>query len=261
MAAIHLFEFEMTEIIMLLFWHVLGLGLKSGGIIMMKYLMTVLSLIGLFTTEASAATYNWYFNNVEQGKNSEANPVLTTDGKKTQKKRINEKGKETMTEVQGPSSSVEGTSVVKEKSLTEDDERQWRMIVSASQSGYDMGQASQYSSPGGMFSAAYYFEKQIGINLFGGFLPKEEFFAGGELELIPLQLKVFDLDRFIEAGLMLGAMSLGKTKTQDGTLHAGVRLNVNMGPRFGLSSTLRTNISGRANTRYYMSQLGLSYRL
>src|SRR4051812_17870316 len=58
------------------------MSVLTGLLILATSLVGLLFMVGV----GHAATYNFYFNNLEQGDNSTANPSLTVTGKKSKKK-------------------------------------------------------------------------------------------------------------------------------------------------------------------------------
>ncbi len=136
---------------------------------------------------------------------------------------------------------------------------------------------------GGLVSLGYNFSKTVGINLYGGlrvadFQNKRTYaHLGADLELIPFRISISDRHDLFELGFLFGGStalaardndaqlaqgtltpsqsSIAKGSGNWGTIHAGVRVNLNVTPEFGITT------SARANLGYILFEGGLSARL
>src|SRR5690606_2860911 len=103
--------------------------------------------------------------------------------------------------------------------------------------------------------------KGLGLAAFTGIRSGKNWDAGAELEITPLRFSSFGWKDWVEASLLLGG-----TRWQPGELpawtfaHAGARLDLHMGERFGWNFALRTNLTDRKALSYRQWEGGLHVR-
>lgn len=219
-----------------------------------------------FVLVTQGATYNFIFNNTEQGPNSSATPSIhvSPDGL-VQKTAGVPAGVVSGATSEGASTSVgapagvpptglpqnaasvpQASSEVARTALTGDTaahDRRWR---------FDLGLATvwEYGHVGDFgegrispsLGVSFFPVSQVGLHAFIGSMMNDytPFFGGFEIELIPLQIGFGRFNRLIEAGLLAGVSS-SSSSYQRLLAHAGARINVNLGEQWGLTTGLRLN--------------------
>ena len=117
-------------------------------------------------------------------------------------------------------------------------------------------------------NAAFFFTRQIGVNLFCGVAdltykhdtmsyPRstDQFFGGGELELIVFRLSLLRFENLIEGSALLGASTLARASDNWVSAHVGARLSLNLGDRWSITGV------GRANLGYQQLEAGISLHI
>lgn len=227
---------------------------------------------------AHAATYNFYFNNTEQGDNSTATPnmTVTDDGKvfKTGMPVDTAKKDAAPSAVQAPallapaSESSARLSAVAEN--PNPSVQHWRFSVGLSAM-QEYGDSNNFShehpaEPG--VSVSFFFNKYVGLTLFGAKLPTEDFMPnrwafGLEAEVLPFHITVAGVENFLELGVIGGVLAehqdngdavtqtfynTSSTTTTTDTYNSeywkyraegGLRMNLNFGRNWGIISSLR----------------------
>lgn len=112
---------------------------------------------------------------------------------------------------------------------------------------------------GGLVTLGYSFSRSVGVNLYGGLRVAEsaqsDFHAGVDLEVLPFRIPISkDVDLF-ELGFLFGGSTAMAAYDNIGSLHIGVRTNINVASSFGLTA------AARANLGYVMVEAGISARI
>ncbi len=226
---------------------------------------------------SKAASYNFFFNNVEQGANSTASPTLTVDGKKVKEKSAQqikqedgeiptESTPESATEKNGTTSS-DGAVIPQEsasiKRLPQKTEPKFRALVSGawfSQAPSLSSNLKRQDSQGASLTVTLTPLKYLGFSFLVGQtygIDKGFQHLGAEVELTPLHVGLFGFDNLLEAGVMAGAMASNENKSgKVGRLSLGARAALNFGGDWVLNASYRANVI--AHNRY--AELGLGYR-
>ncbi|OFZ83189.1 MAG: hypothetical protein A2583_01880 [Bdellovibrionales bacterium RIFOXYD1_FULL_53_11] len=234
---------------------------------------------------AMGATYNFYFNNTEQGPNSTASPSLSVSGDgmaNGQKPTTLPNASPTPTAEASPAPEAAkpqaaaadqaGASVAAAPEPPSG--KHWligaKMSLAFQTMGEkhaDMSHEGPFANYGGVVGIGYQFTKDLGINAYGGgtrvndafpyrgTVHKPAFFAGGELEVMPVRISLGRFEDLLQFGAMIGASSFRRSEENIGSLHAGLRLNLNFGHGWGLSTAVRGNLG------YLQSEAGLLIRL
>lgn len=225
---------------------------------------------------AGAATYNLYFNNVEQGDNSTATPSvsLSTDanGKVVEAKKDPgtpeatppAPAEETPAPATTPAPTAQSTAMVNTTSSTAN--YKWRAIVSTgilneSSGGYFNDPYVSHSGDGGYSSYNYYYNDGVSFNGSLGYFPLEymgfnafvgvadKLYGGFELEITPIKFNFFGFKDALEIGGMVGISTLAAAQGNVASAHLGLRAGWNFGERWLLSANVRGNagfVSGDA---------------
>ena len=234
------------------------------------YLMGVLvgSLIvfgglAIFATALRAATYNTFFNNVEQGANSTANPTLNVSDAKA--KPIATSSEPAAVESESAPKTLIPTTTAQVQAPaavpSEFSRHRLRFGLLANSSANLDSYSGNERQIGGSLSATYFVIDDLGLSAFGGMNSNTRGFFGGELEVVPIHVGIFGLRNLLEVGLLFGTSNLGTNIGTWGSLHGGARLSLALGERFGLSGTVRTNLSERNRFQYVLAEAGLTVRL
>jgi hypothetical protein len=241
----------------------------------------VIGLCGLAYV-AWGATYNFYFNNTEQGDNSTATPSVTvSDGKATKTPGTPEAqpspgpsaapvvtASPTPVEPPAPIGPAPAPATAENRSearlsmlsqfwrelpLGQDEQRHFRLTA---------GGASFLSggSIGPIVDAAIVFNKWVAINGFAASLDsdyrRQKATYGAELELTPLHIPLGEAHpRFIELGLVAGVNNIYPLPENYVTPHAGARLTLNFGNTIALTAV------GRGNAGHQMIESGIVFKL
>lgn len=225
------------------------------------FLFTVL----LVSTSSEAATFNYIFNNVEQGENSTSSPSIVVDGEK-----ITKNNGEAVT----TSSLAAGSSVSPESNFSRP--LKYRLMAMGSiinnRSSENISfQSTKHdikglnwedrSTANATLSGSVFTGRDMAIGAFWVNQKKEKAHYGAEMEFIPVRVAVLGKYDFIETGILLGASTIGRDiLKKSGTFHAGLRASVNFHSQLGITGAVRSNLNERSNYRYTMAEVGLAYR-
>lgn len=216
------------------------------------------------TSEVQAATFNYIFNNTEQGENSTASPSIVVDGDK-----ITKKNGELVSTTSAPSAptnaEIESAHNLKYRimamgNVMHHNSDQNITFRFTSRDFESLGRKSN-SHINASLGASIFTGRDMALSAFliGGKTEKAHY--GAEAEFIPLRIAVLGKSDFIETGLLLGASTIGRENLEKaGTFHAGARVNVNFLPQLGITGAARTNLNERSKYRYAMAEAGLAYR-
>ena len=245
--------------------------MKSRKNLFWYYLVAIGFASFLFGRFIPAASFNYYFNNVEQGANSKASPVLNVGSK-----GIPTKAADAAPENAAESPSSESQEYV-ESSLPSDStpaknetsgeidlsgKESWvRLGILTHSLGPDVSPFGENNRVGGTVTLGFFPLRDFGINAMAAVGSLEHFFYGAEFEAVPLRVSLFGLNHFIEGSALVGASSIGKTEGRIGSIHGGVKLGVNFGREIGFTTGFRTNLSDRNRFQYYMMDAGLQIRI
>lgn len=244
--------------------------------------------LGCVTTVTAVwgATYNFYFNNTEQGPNSTASPSLSVvDGKPSSSGA--QKTVTNLTEGDAPAAktevpavaSAQAPAVAKTASSThvepksDDDSHFWRFGLSAGFVGWqDSGSVNGPYYGGGsptnnrgvaLLSLGLFPAREIGLNLFAGIRSSgfddnvTPIFGGAEIEIVPLKISIFRATHLLEFAALGGVSKL--TPTSEGVhVHVGARATINLGERWGIMAAGRISPS---TPSVLMADAGLIFRL
>jgi hypothetical protein len=240
-----------------------------------------LFLFTLFASEvaAYAATYNFYFNNTEQGDNSTATPnVVVNDGKKEGGKSLEPKNPaldpaassqatSAAAAVPGPApssaSGQQSTAALPADAVSPPEFRHVRLTA---------GATDLLGAMGASVGIGYFFNREFGFNAFGvlsrgdyktfgangtwsGTESWTGFDAGLEMEVTPVRIAVGRIEDLLDLGGMLGVSTIAADTGNWVSPHLGARLNINLGSRWGITTTARLNAS------YAMAEAGLVFKL
>ena len=135
-----------------------------------------LSIFCWFISISYGASYNLYFNNVEQGNNSQASPTLNVPSEKPSQLK--------------PSLNEEKLEIVTGYSPPQQSQKNLRLGLLAQM----LGTRSGIKSPalGGTLSAAFFPIRELGVNIFGNLSERSTSVLGAELEIIPLSLSLLN---------------------------------------------------------------------
>lgn len=237
-------------------------------------------LLCLAVLPAHAATFQYIFNNVEQGSGGTSSPSISIDGEGQAKKSGAAKNS-----VAAPSLTTNpeatATSVAEAGEIGEASPApyaRFRLMATGARITEAHGGSAWSRTRGDLqnivnsdadvtagLAATIFASRDIGFT--GFWLPGRESDAnrygrfGAEMEFIPVRVAVLGNTDFIEAGALLGASTFGREALKKaGTLHAGARLNVNFHSQLGITGAARTNFTDRRSYRYAQAELGLAYR-
>ena len=232
------------------------------------------AVIGLWIFEGwvSAATYNVFFNNVEQGANSTASPTVNISGGKKPVEEAQAPAVETPATPASPVVSVPanpqanaGVSTAKLETPHAEESHSFKRgrlgILAHNISLEGSPQFNRDSNYGGTAAVTFFPLANFGLTAFGGAGTSLGAYGGAELEFIPLKLSIFDWNA-LEAGLVVGASTIGRGLEDPvwGTMHAGVTAGLNFGEHFGITAGLRTNLTARNQFHYWLADAGLTVR-
>lgn len=225
--------------------------------------------LGFAWHRARAATFQYIFNNVEQGNNATASPSIRVDGNQVTKQSSPEATPTTTNIVEAANANA---------SVDLGSPSRWRLVLAASQStGLAPKEAgSEIKDKMGwkpMASLSYFPLRNLGITIFGGQfsahrsnlsrqsnISKDAFFLGSELEWTVLRMELFGADNLIEVAAIGGGNNMGRYLGEKVAAHAGARLSLNLSQRFGLSAAARTNLSDRTTYHLTQADAGLNLR-
>jgi hypothetical protein len=244
--------------------------------------LLVATALGLFTLmcmaqgfqsiRAYGATFNTIFNNVEQGPGSTSNPVLNvTNGKPTtpatsastqsssHSSSPVDLGSQVELAPQVASSELPQTTIANGELPF----RRFRLNVS----GTVMKALHESTHPenkftGGSLGLSYFLDKDVGFRaIVGGQEGRRSPLLMGEFEFLPLRASLFRMEDFMELGVIFGLTNYVPLKDTWGSAYAGVRSNLNLGQRWGVSAALRSNFTQNKENRFVQGELGFLVRL
>ena len=236
---------------------------------MKRFLPTFIVLaVSLTVAElaARAATYNFYFNNTEQGDNSTAAPKVTVGEDKPATKAETSAPAVSAAAVPAPSESKVTASELAESPKPATQHWRFSLGLSAMQ---EFGASDSFSpehpaEPG--MSVSFFFNKYVGLTLFGAKLPTEDFSPnrwafGLETEVLPFHITVAGIENFLELGVIGGVLAEHQDDSQVQGFYntsavstsvnsystdywkylaeGGLRMNLNFGRNWGVISSLR----------------------
>jgi hypothetical protein len=243
----------------------------------MKYFYSTLVLAALVAAAGVslvwAGTYNFYFNNTEQGANSTASPSLT----------VSADGKATSTGAQQTVSSTDGklvpdknpaagSSVVPAAPVTtaesapaqresDPDFRHFRLELGGTKAIHRYQYGYTTDEQGLLAAVGISFTRELGVNFFGSRLEKGRWFGGADFEITPIRASLFRMENFLELTGLVGASTLDQVYYGAVLLaHVGARVNLNLGHQFGVTAVVRQSLGGSDGTNF-MGEAGLIVRL
>ena len=228
---------------------------------------TVAVLAGFAATLASAETYNFYFNNTEQGANSTASPKLMVgSGDASKKPLLTEKTAADATTVLPPAVAMPaGNSNMTETTAPQaigDPFNPWRFGIGFSMvrqkiDNYGLGDDLPLMKG---FSAgiSYSFSKWLGIASYFGVMKcqdfseyqrdlqvnvQDKFFIGTELEFSPLRFVSAGGNDIFALSLLAGADSASAASGDVVSPHVGARMNIGIYKNILLTCAARRQIT------------------
>jgi hypothetical protein len=245
-------------------------GMLAGGAVFLIGLWGLLAMMEW----ATAATYNVFFNNVEQGPNSTASPTLHITGSKPEAQPASVSQPETPTveapqnpviespKVEAPKTSVTPAPISETRATVADvsdvGPKYFRAAFVAT-SFFSPGESAANRPIGAAIRASFFPLRDFGISAFAGAVSGRPAYFGGELEFEPIHLGLFGVDRFVEVGTVVGASSIDSRQGWD-RVHGGVQTALNFGSRYSLTAGLRTHLSNQNLPRDWMADAGVSLR-
>jgi hypothetical protein len=222
----------------------------------------ILVLVSQF---AKAATFNNYFNNVEQGPNSVSNPTLTVSGGAVENKKS---ATALQPDTQESTAPIPTQPVVAEQigpgnqsnqaitaiNATQPEVSPWRLGLFVETLG-TKDQDKNQRSKGGLLSLSYTLNSSFSVSALGAALTEKKSYYGAEAEITPIHLSLFDARDLLDLGLLVGGTSLGK-----GTPHIGLKAAINFGPRYALVAQFRSTITSKDEKRFGSGDLGFTMR-
>jgi hypothetical protein len=242
----------------------------------MKQIFCLVSLFLAAITLSQAATFQYIFNNIEQGEGGTASPSIQVNGSEVKKNGVVTTASDPAPTPSAPSAANANTMTTEmaEMVLAETPKHRFRVIGSGTRMSYSTGKGfgnitrdverlgRSDSSLSAALALTYWTSPDIGFTAFW-WAPtgRTENVFGGEMEFVPVRVAVLGKTDFIEAGLLGGASQMGKKELRKfGTFHVGGRLSVNFHRHLGITSSVRTNLTDRATYQYTQADLGLAYR-
>jgi hypothetical protein len=232
--------------------------------------ITLFASLGASEWAARAATYNFYFNNTEQGDNSTATPTVTVSDGKAEKRLTPQPASAAPVAtpvappepVAAPVAAFPGassTAVIPEGPgfLGSDRTAHFRLTAG-------VGEVFEADSAiGPFFDLGLFANRYVGVNFYVGvsqlqwdyWWQRSSTVIGGELELTPLHLGTGAHPDLLELGVLLGASNLYPAEDNWVAPHLGGRLSVNFGNYAALTAVVR----GNAGT--ISGETGLALRL
>lgn len=228
---------------------------------------TLLSLVFLAAAQPGhAATFQYIFNNVEQGAGGVSNPSIQVDGQGRSSKSSNF-GNTSPTTVAEAAAEAGGEEASSSRSRFRLMAAQGRLTASRGSAWAETKRDFNdfYLGRSGLIptlAATYFTGRDLGFTAF--WLPSRvagQALFGAEMEFIPVRVAVLGNTDFIETGILLGASTLGRqVLDKSGTLHAGLRASVNFHQQLGITAAVRSNFTDRRTYRYAQGEVGLAYR-
>jgi hypothetical protein len=216
----------------------------------------LLFLAGFAELAASAATYNFYFNNSEQGDHGTVTPSVTVQsgapaavpGSAAPAPAAAPPVVVAIPVEQGASRPATAAAIAIAPPF-----RHWRLTG---------GVQDSLGGVGPLGGIGYFFNQDFGIQLYGGFLGNDlaspagaGLFLGTELEFSPIHLKLGRFADAVELGALLGVSTIAAESDNWVSPHVGARLSFNAGHDWGLTTAVRANAS------YLLFEMGLVARL
>jgi hypothetical protein len=234
---------------------------------------------------ALGATYNIYFNNVEQGNNSTATPNVSINTGEKPPVAAASPVPSAIPAIEAvnpptPVPPAEQPAAKTTAALPETGEdgavsrrHRWRLMALG---GYVLQSGSGITPE---ISLGYSFAKSLTLSLyaspgsFGGYSSSSSHYGygstaselssaypstamiGAELEVTPFRIAMGRTDDLVDLGLLLGASTYGRSEGNVVSLDAGARATVNIGEQFGVT------IAARGNLAYKMVETGIVIRL
>ncbi len=230
-------------------------------------MLIVFVCLGSVSYVAYGATYNFYFNNTEQGPNSTASPSLTvTDGKATStgadKTNVPTPAPASETLAPAPSPTATTTTSAQVSALAPEADgprkRKWRIAALGHAQDRDNAFDMSYSKLGSGVSVGFFPIRELGLSLTAGATRIEknpEAFALAELDFIPIHIALGSWENAIEGGVIGGFNTIRRVNGNAGSLHAGARVGINFSESFGLTASYRLNAGLR------MAEAGIVIRI
>ena len=226
--------------------------------------ITVWALV-LVSQWVDAATFNNTFNNIEQGPNSTANPVITiSGGTPVESKKSAPVAATAPNEVAPPAPVAPqeqigpGVQTVAQTGVSPVSPTQEvspvRLGLFLETTG-TKNQSRRNRAHGGMLSLSYVLNPSFAISALGGALTQQRSYYGAELEVTPIHLAIFDAKDLLDVGFLVGGTSLGK-----GTPHLGLKGALNFGPRYAIVAQVRGGITSQDDQRLGTGDLGFTMR-
>jgi hypothetical protein len=235
---------------------------------------------------AWGATYNFYFNNTEQGDNSTATPAvtITEDGKVVKKPGDGTDPKAlsaTPAQAQGAPAAPEARSQAEQAAAApskDASELKWRFLIGlTAQKQYGAG--ASLADNGGLQpsgSVSYFFNHEFGLTAYGTLLTtngegwysydETHYMLGLEAELVPIRLTFGRTEDLVDVAVVAGAQAEyhslgadGQTYYYDSPWHirpeGGVRVSLNLGHAWSVTGIVR------ANPDFATGEAALAFRL
>ena len=230
-------------------------------------------LLGLFGLAyvAWGATYNFYFNNTEQGDNGTATPSVSVSGDGSVVKKsgaaepVQVKGDAATVPAPDTKAPVTGAvSTAEAPAPVENQESKFRVAIGLTGvSDYSAGH--QYHMDGELeisASASYFFNRDFGLSVFGSKLPSvgdtgdgtsyDHWLAGIEAEFVPIHITIGRMDDLIDLGVIGGvaaeyssAENYSQSTVEPGSWQirpeGGIRLGLNVGKSWSIIAGIRAN--------------------
>jgi len=213
-------------------------------------------LSGFVAWSVFAATFNTYFNNVEQGSNGTSTNTIHVDGtgKVSEAQPApapSQAAAPTAAPVAGDANLLltpSSASVATKADLPEETPRVGYRHFMVGASGLLFNDRRDNFSPGishdnggGSLSVGYGFTRDIGVRLTGGAYAfsnnnqDAKGFAALEAEIMPIHIGLFRAENALELGVIGGANIINSELGG----HGGVRANVNFSETFSLTAAVR----------------------
>lgn len=215
---------------------------------------------------AWGATYNFYFNNMEQGDNGQATPtVLVGPSPQPGIQQAQVAPAPEAAPVAPVTATPEGPAPAASQAVAiapdpaPSELRRVRLTFAAAgvwqnvQESYSYEYAangysytSRRGTAGGLIGLGAYLSRGVALS---GYFGAYEAFGGGasplvgaDLELVPLRLSLGKWADAIEGALLLGASTFRRAEGNWVALHAGARLSFNFGSAWGVTAAARANL-------------------
>lgn len=241
----------------------------------MKRLSFFILILLCISFDSDAATFQYIFNNIEQGAGGTSNPSIVVDGNKAVKRPdavpvpINDNS---------PTQDVTSNTSVAQENFSSQIPYRFRLMALGNYTNLSSKQDSSWaaakrdmhqlgwdnhSQATPALAGSIFIDRDVALTAFWALKKQQSRTStyGGELDFTPIRVAVLGNTDFIEIAALLGASNLGHEElNKAGTLHAGGRVNVNFHRKLGITSAVRTNLSDRNTFRYSMAEAGLTYK-